>query len=129
MTSPTTTNTTSDLAADATGDLPAANSAKLAFLSLALSGFDTTLANQSGESTITIFSDELLHQAGMVSWEVSERALIIRAVEMLATVQAGDVASSSILHRVTEVMYELKAMMKDLEVEAVTVVTPTTPAK
>jgi len=129
MPSPTTTNTTSDLAADATGDLPAANSAKLAFLSLALSGFDTTLANQSGESTITIFSDELLHQAGMVSWEVSERALIIRAVEMLATVQAGDVASSSILHRVTEVMYELKAMMKDLEVEAVTVVTPTTPAK
>jgi hypothetical protein len=129
MPSPITTNTTSDLAADATGDLPAANSAKLAFLSLALSGFDTTLANQSGESTITIFSDELLHQAGMVSWEVSERALIIRAVEMLATVQAGDVASSSILHRVTEVMYELKAMMKDLEVEAVTVVTPTTPAK
>lgn len=129
MTSPTTTNTTSDLAADATGDLPAANSAKLAFLSLALSGFDTTLANQSGESTITIFSDELLHQAGMVSWEVSERALIIRAVEMLATVQAGDVASSSILHRVTEVMYELKAMMKDLEVEAVTVATPATPTK
>ena len=129
MPSPITTNTTSDLAADATGDLPAANSAKLAFLSLALSGFDTTLANQSGESTITIFSDELLHQAGMVSWEVSERSLIIRAVEMLATVQAGDVASSSILHRVTEVMYELKAMMKDLEVEAVTVATPATPTK